>query len=230
MLFFSLNRVSVIRQKKSILKDISLTIQQNRSYGILGPSGAGKTTLLRCMNLMTIPTMGEIIYKGCNVLKNSITNHRRKVPMVFQEPVLFNGTVQNNLDYPFTLKQWKHERPTIKQYQKILSICQLNHSLLNMKSHSLSGGEKQRVAIARALLLQPEVLLMDEPTSAMDVETANRVIDSIQNEIQEITMIVVTHNLEIIQKMKEKIILKNGNLLQCCEQLTNAKIRRLLKE
>jgi len=229
-MLFSLNRITVIRQENFILKEISLKLEHNRSYAVLGPSGAGKTSFLRCLNLMTIPTTGEILYRGRNSLNYPITEYRRQIPMVFQEPVLFNGTVRENLYRPFTLKKWKTETPVEEQLEEVLSICQLNPLFLEKECHTLSGGEKQRVAIARTLLFQPEVLLLDEPTSALDFETANRVIDGILMRFQPFTFIVVTHNMELIKKMDEKIILKNGRLIKCCDSLKISEIKNILKE
>ena len=227
---FELKKVSILRQGKTILDRISIDMDHGTSYAIIGPSGSGKTTLLRMFNLMTIPSSGEVRFRGKPAFAYPLLDYRRRIPIVFQEPVLLDGTVEDNLTLPFRLKRWSSENREASWMDKVLSVCQIDSGFLQESSHVLSGGEKQRVAIARALLLEPEVLLMDEPTSSLDVVTADRVIDSIVQHYPNTTLIIVTHALELIDKIDKKIILKNGAVESCCEHLSEAQVREMLQE
>ena len=211
-MMFEIENVSVVRQGKMILEQISIQIHRDSSYAVVGPSGAGKTTFLRLFNLMTIPTSGKIRFNNKNIFEYSPIEYRRRIPIVFQEPVLFEGTVEDNLYSPFHIKRWKLEKPTNGQLKKVLSICQLDSHYLNENSQVLSAGEKQRVAMARALLLAPEVILLDEPTSALDTETASDIINRILDITPMITLIIVTHATDILKKIKHKIVLKRGRI------------------
>ena len=212
LMLFEIDDVSVVRQNKTILDGISVQIKPASSYAIMGSSGAGKTTLLKLFNLMTIPTSGTICYKGKDIFQYPLINYRRTIPVVFQEPALFEGTVEHNLLMPYTLKHWKQEKPSQSQLERILSLCQLNLNILHENSRVLSGGEKQRVAITRALLLKPEVLLLDEPTSALDVKTAIRIIHGILALDPKVTLIIVTHSIEILDNIDNKILIENGRI------------------
>lgn len=229
-LSFVLDRVSVIRQQKTILDRISITLDPRTTYGIAGPSGSGKTTLLKLLNVLILPTKGSIHYRGIPLLEHPLENHRRKTAMVFQEPVLFAGTAEDNLYLPFQLKQWQHEKPDAKQMKHILSICALPEKILGQNVNSLSGGEKQRLAIARALLVNPDVLLLDEPTSALDVETADRIFSNIIRAFPALPLVVVTHAMELLQKMAVKILLINGRVESVSKSISSKQIRTFLRE
>ena len=218
-MMFEIEDVSVVRQEKLILEQISIQIHRDSSYAIVGPSGAGKTTLLRLFNFMTIPTSGKIRFNDKNIFEYSPIEYRRRIPIVFQEPVLFEGTVEDNLYAPFHIKKWKLEKPTSGQLKEALSICQLDSHYLYENSQVLSGGEKQRIAMARALLMAPEIILLDEPTSALDPETASNIIDRILNITPMITLIIVTHATDILKKTKYKIVLKKGRIENISEDL-----------
>lgn len=229
-MLFEFKNVSVIRQDKTLLHRISAQIEQESSYTIVGPSGAGKTTFLRLFNLMTIPSSGAIRFRGKPALEYPLIEYRRRIPIVFQEPVLFDGTIRDNLFAPFRIKKWQSEKPTNSQLEKVLSVCRLSSNYLNQNSRTLSGGEKQRVAIARTLLLNPDVLLLDEPTSALDVETADRVIRGIFDNYPGMTLVMVTHAIELLEKIDQKIVLKEGRIEKCCDRLSASQVRTILKE
>ena len=150
--------------------------------------------------------------------------------MVFQEPVLFEGTVQENLLAPFRLSYWSSECPSRKTLEHILEVSGLDPEILKEKNHILSGGEKQRVAIARALLLNPNVLLLDEPTSALDIDTADRIVRNILDTFSNTSIIAVTHAPELMNRLTQKIILKEGRLIRCCDTLPLSELTFLLQE
>ena len=213
-----------------MLTDITISIRNGDSHTIIGPSGSGKTTFLKLFNRMTIPTSGELRFHGKPVSEYPLTEYRRQIPIVMQEPVLFDGSVESNLFLPFSLKKWMLQKPGSERIHQVLSICRLPPSILQESSHVLSGGEKQRLAIARALLLNPEVLLLDEPTSALDVHTAIQIFESLENNFPEMTWIAVTHAREIMALSKKKIVLRNGQIENYGDRLSRSRFQLITGE
>ncbi len=209
---FDVKNVSITVSGKTILSDISVEIPDGISHAVIGPSGSGKTTFLRLLNAMCHPTKGNLLFRNRQIDTYPIVEYRRRIPIVFQEPVLFEGTIHDNLMIPFRLKRWIVEKPSSDLVDMILSICQLSPSILTENSRTLSVGEKQRVAIARSLLLQPEVLLLDEPTSALDARTAGRILDGIVRHFNKTTLLVVTHSKLIFSRLPRRIYLRQGRI------------------
>ena len=229
-MLFKLNDITVIRSGKVVLRDITIDIDSGRTYAIVGPSGSGKTTFLRLFNRMTLPSSGNITFQGCEFSKLPILDFRRQIPIVFQEPVLLEGSVESNLLLPFNLKKWLEATPSPENVDSILKICQIKKSLLSEDSRTLSGGEKQRVAMARALLLDPQVLLLDEPTSALDPATAVKVIDAILTRFRDLTIICVTHVREFIERFDQKIYIDNGRIKHVADTLTAEEMRAVMED
>ena len=194
---------------REILKGISFEIHRGDVTCIIGPSGSGKSTMIRCVNFLEHPTGGHIEYKGQDVMQafKSLPQYRTKVGMVFQSFNLFNNmTVLENC----TVGQVKVlGKP--KDEAKATALKYLKHvgmdSYINAKPHQLSGGQKQRVAIARALALEPEVLLMDETTSALDPEMVGEVLRVIRDLAKEgFTMVIVTHEMAFARDVSSHVI------------------------
>lgn len=141
---------------------------------LIGASGSGKTTLLRLLNRMTNPTSGRITYKGRNLEEIDPVQHRRNVSMLSQTPLIFEGTVEDNLQIGLQLTE---KKPASSNQLKAVMETLLLEKTLKTDAQNLSGGEKQRLALARILLLEPEVYLLDEPTSALDEEAELLVMD-----------------------------------------------------
>src|SRR5215467_393676 len=137
---------------------------------LVGPSGAGKTSLLRLLNRLDEPVRGEILYRGQPITHYLVQVLRRQVGFVFQSPVMFPGTVRDNLQVALALGS-NHAQDTEARMAEAMALAELDHVLCDRAGDRLSGGQQQRVNIARALLTSPDVLLMDEPTSALDPET-----------------------------------------------------------
>lgn len=192
-----------------VLKGINLSVEQGEVVSIIGPSGSGKSTLLRCINLLEIPTGGQIIFEG-NELTHKDTNLnelRQKMGMVFQSFNLFpNKTVIENVYLaPKLLKKGDIEN------LKSEALSLLDKVGLKDKADAypsqLSGGQKQRVAIARALAMHPDVILFDEPTSALDPEVVNDVLKVIKALAKEgMTMVIVTHEMGFAKDVSDKVI------------------------
>ena len=159
-------------QKQWLWRGIELSLRAGDRLSMAGPSGMGKTMLLRSMALLLPVTEGVIHWRGRAVPPAEIPRYRSHVSYVPQRAVMIEGTVRDNLLLPFELKSHAHRHPSERQWEKWLSEFGRDVSFLNRRSDELSGGEAQIVAILRVLQLEPEVLLLDEPTSAMDPASA----------------------------------------------------------
>lgn len=192
-----LYRVGVTKQGRPVLTEVTLGFVSGGAYSILGPSGAGKTTLLRMLNRLEEPTAGTLWFHGTPYAELSATTLRRRVAMVFQVPVIFPGTVRENLCAALRLQQ-RAGQVDAAALSNTLELAGLDGAMLARDAASLSVGEKQRVCIARALMTEPEVLLLDEPTAALDPTTARRLIESIVglSRGQRLTLIMVSHQPE----------------------------------
>ena len=180
------------------LDGINLTINEGEVVVIIGPSGSGKSTMLRCLNLLEIPTDGEIIFEGENLLgkKTNIDKHRQKMGMVFQHFNLFpHMTVMKNMTIAPTKLKIKNKEEAEAKAKELLEVVNLADRA-EAYPKQLSGGQKQRIAIARALCMDPEVMLFDEPTSALDPEMVGEVLSVMKDLARRgMTMAVVTHEL-----------------------------------
>lgn len=202
-----LHNIEKIKNGIAILKDINLKFFSGKRHILIGPSGAGKTTLLRLLNRMDEPSFGEIIYDGKNIKEIPVLELRRRIGMVFQIPVIFDGTVKDNLTVPYRLRIISNP-VNEEELKKNLELAGLQSDFLDRKASELSVGEKQRLNVARALINKPDVLLLDEPTSALDHATGIKLLESIKelNEILGLTIIMVTHQLEYARHLGGRVI------------------------
>jgi putative ABC transport system ATP-binding protein len=186
--------VNFATQQQEILQHISFSVNQGDSIGIVGPSGAGKSTLLRLLNLLASPSSGKILYHGKELTQYEPTEIRRKIGYILQKPYLFGTTVRENLYYPYQVSGIQPEAVEIELY---LEKAKLPPTLLSQKPSNLSGGEQQRISLLRSLLAKPEILLLDEITSALDEETTLQIEQLLLSEKADRnqTMLFITHNL-----------------------------------
>ena len=195
------------------LNDCSLTIQKGEVVAIIGPSGSGKSTLLRCLNLLEIPTSGEIYFNDVDITdkKVDINLHRRKMGMVFQHFNLFpHMTVLKNITLAPVQLKLKTQAEADAQAKKLLERIGLADKA-DEYPNMLSGGQKQRIAIVRALAMEPEVMLFDEPTSALDPEMVGEVLDLMRDLANEgMTMAVVTHEMGFAREVASRVIFMDG--------------------
>lgn len=202
--------------KLHVLKNISYTVKKGNVISIIGPSGSGKSTLLRCMNLLEIPTNGEIIFEGENIQKTNINKIRENMGMVFQHFNLFpHMTVLQNITLaPIKVKNISKE-DACNFAMELLDKVGLTDKKDAYPSN-LSGGQKQRIAIARALANKPHVLLFDEPTSALDPEMVKEVLKVMQDLAKEgMTMVIVTHEINFAKEVSDKIVfMDKGEILE----------------
>ncbi len=188
------------------LREISFPVYKNSVTAIIGPSGCGKTTLLRCFNRMhdLYPGNryeGEIPLHGINILSWDIKlrDLRSRIGMVFQKPAPFPVSVFDNVSYGLRLRGINNKDKLSESVERALRDAALWKEVkdkLHSEAHALSMGQQQRLAIARSLAVRPEVLLFDEPTSALDHISASKIEDLIVNLKKEITIVVVTHNIQ----------------------------------
>lgn len=197
------------KEAGGILKGVSLNVEKGEVVVILGPSGCGKSTLLRCINGLESIQGGEILLDGQLISnrKNDMHLIRQKVGMVFQSYDLFpNMTVLNNVLLGPVKAQKRDKAEVTEEAEKLLARVGLLEKK-NFYPRQLSGGQKQRVAIVRALCMNPEVLLFDEVTAALDPEMVREVLDVMMDLAKEgRTMLIVTHQLEFARAVADRII------------------------
>jgi len=192
------------RGGRPVLRDVTVTFNPGIVTAIVGPSGAGKTSLLRCVNRLERPDRGRVLVDGTDARQLPPTELRRRVGMIFQTPVLFEGGVRANLSYGMN-----HIDDVA--LEQALEAASLSSSFLTRESSALSVGQAQRVCIARALVRSPQALLLDEPTSALDKDASARIealISSLGG--RGLTIVLVTHNLEQAKRVAEEAVLLAG--------------------
>ena len=193
----------------TVLNGITETIHQGEKVVIIGPSGSGKSTFLRCLNLLEVPTEGEIWFEGNNITspKTNVNKLRQKMGMVFQQFNLFpHLTVKQNITLaPVKLGLMSQEEADKKAVELLQRIGLVEKADAYPKQ--LSGGQKQRIAIIRALAMNPDVLLFDEPTSALDPEMVGEVL-SLMKELADdgMTMVVVTHEMGFAREVATRVM------------------------
>ena len=195
------------------LQDCSLTIRTGEVVAIIGPSGSGKSTLLRCLNLLEVPTSGQIYLNGVDITDKSVNIdlHRRKMGMVFQHFNLFpHMTVRQNITLAPVQLKLKTRAEADAQADKLLERIGLADKAEEYPN-MLSGGQKQRIAIVRALAMEPEVMLFDEPTSALDPEMVGEVLDLMRDLARDgMTMAVVTHEMGFAREVANRVLFMDG--------------------
>jgi putative ABC transport system ATP-binding protein len=198
----SFHNITLIHGSRTILDRISGIILQGQITMLVGPSGSGKSTLLSLCNLMRTPTSGEIFIDNREVREWPIRQLRQKVGMVFQTATLFPGTVEDNLLYGVRL----HDMP-LPNPLDLLRDLGLAEELLGHPADQLSGGQKQRVALGRTLAMQPNILLLDEVTSALDENSKQEVEQTLLhlNQTRQTTLLWVTHDPAQAERMAHTV-------------------------
>lgn len=228
--------IDVINLKKSfgdlhVLRGVNLSVKDGEKVCVIGPSGSGKSTLLYCLNCLTDPTSGEIIYEGQDITNFdvNINTVRESIGMVFQHFNLFkHKTVLQNIILAPVHIQTKYLRKGITKYGSTKKEIIKNNKNYAMKllekigledkanayPSTLSGGQQQRIAIVRTLAMNPKLILFDEPTSALDPEMVKEVLDLIKDIAKEnITMIIVTHEMGFAREVADRIIFMDEGVI-----------------
>lgn len=206
-------------QHVKALNHIDLSIQKGDIFGVIGFSGAGKSTLLRTVNLLEVPTSGQVLVDGKDLMKLSkkdLREEKKNIGMIFQHFNLLNSkTVFENVAMPLALS--KVNKKEIEQ--RVNEVLQFVGLEQKAKSYidELSGGQKQRVGIARALVTQPKILLCDEATSALDPQTTKSILELLKkvNSEYNITILIITHEMEVIRDICNRVaVMENGRIIE----------------
>ncbi len=219
---YRLHNLTQVYEGRTVLQIDRLEIYAGEILGIVGPSGAGKSTLLRLLNFLEEPTAGQLSFEGFSINgRVPPLDLRRQVTTVFQRPVLLNRSVAANVGYGLRLRN--AGRPTVAHaIDDALTRVGLS-DLSKASARTLSGGEAQRVALARALVLQPSVLLLDEPTANLDpynVKLIERIVGEVNCE-QDTTVVLVTHNVFQAKRLAHRTALMlDGQLVEIADTAT----------
>lgn len=203
---------SVNYGKSRVLKNINLEIEKNRITAIIGPSGCGKSTFLKSLNLMiteekSSEILGKIYFNGKNIKDFQIENLRKKIGLVFQTPTPFPFSIYKNMIYApvyYGIKDKKELDKIVKEKLILVGLYDEIKDEMNKSALSLSGGQQQRLCIARELTVEPEILLLDEPCSALDIQNTMKIEEMLKNLSSKYTIVIVTHNLAQAKRIADK--------------------------
>ena len=202
------------RNGLKVLQVDSLDIQRGETLAVVGPNGAGKSTLLLALARLLHPSQGEILYNGTSLRDWEELEYRRKISFVFQAPLLMDMTVEQNVGLGLKFRGLPKEEISQRasKWMKQLGV----EALSKRRAGQLSGGEAQRVSLARAFVLEPELLLLDEPFSALDPPTRAKLIDDLSTLLKthQRTAVFVTHNLNEAATLSHRIAVLVGGVLR----------------
>jgi tungstate transport system ATP-binding protein len=212
---YCLRQITKAYGNRTVLQVDELAIHPGEIVAVVGPSGAGKSTLLRLLNFLELPTQGSLTFHGqeYSASKEMSLDLRRKVTMVFQRPMLLRRSIQANVNFGLELRGLRNTR---ERAQAALEEVGLD-PLARQQAHTLSGGEGQRVALARAMVIQPEVLLLDEPTANLDpynVGLIEKIVLHL-NQAYQTTLVLVTHNVFQARRLAQRVVfLLDGKVIE----------------
>ncbi|MCI8321359.1 MAG: ATP-binding cassette domain-containing protein [Dorea sp.] len=212
--------------KKEILHGIDLAVKKKKITAIIGQSGCGKTTLLKTVNRILEDEggyiQGKITVDGQDIMKISKEELRKRVGIVFQQPIAFPYSIEKNLTYVLKYHYNLSKEELKKRCEECLREARLYDEVkeqMSMSAAKLSGGQKQRLAIARSLCVNPELMLLDEPCSALDMKNTMAIEEMLLELKEQYTIVIVTHNLAQAQRIADDIVFMNqGKVLEITEK------------
>ena len=211
---YRLENLKKIYKERKVLDVSRLTVKQGEILALVGPSGAGKSTLLRILGFLEKPTSGQLYFHNrlCGSEWPQMAQ-RRKVTMLFQDPHLLRRTVYDNVEYGLKIRGNNDSGDRVQDIIEQLGLSELTAA----QARTLSGGEAQRVALARSLVIEPEILLLDEPTSNLDpynISLIEKMISRVNRE-QQMTIVIVTHNVFQAKRLADRVgLLMDSKLVE----------------
>ena len=202
---------------RAVLHDVSIDVRPGEMIGLVGASGAGKSTLVNLICRFYDVTAGAILVDGIDIRNYAVSDYRRHIGIVLQEPFLFFGTIAENIAYGLpgaTREQVIAAARTARAHEFILRLPDGYDSLVGERGQSLSGGERQRISIARALLIDPKILILDEATSSVDTETEREIQEALDNLIRGRTTIAIAHRLSTLRKADRLVVVQRGRIVE----------------
>jgi ATP-binding cassette subfamily B protein len=200
-----------------VLKEISLEVKPGQCVAILGATGAGKSVLMSLIPRFFDPTAGCLLIDGLDARRLHLDDLRRNIGLVFQESFLFSNTVAANIAFGHpeaTPEQIIKAAKIAAAHEFILALPQGYNTVLGESGSGLSGGQRQRLAIARAVLLEPAILLLDDPTAAIDSETEHEIFEALERAITGRTTFIVAHRLSTLRRADFVIVMEHGHIVQ----------------
>jgi len=205
------------RPETPILRKMNLIIQPGQTYALVGPSGSGKSTVIQLLERFYDPKSGEILVDDSNIAQFDLKWYRRNIGLVAQEPILFSGTISENILFgrPDATQQEVEEAAKMANAYKFITKQKDGFKTkVGEKGTQLSGGQKQRVAIARAILKDPKILLLDEATSALDAESEFKVQDALDKLMRGRTTIIIAHRLTTVKNADCICVMDKGKIVE----------------
>ena len=212
-----LRQVAFRYGNRGVIRGMDLTIAPGEMIGLVGHSGSGKSTLVNLICRFYDVTEGEVLLDGIDIRSLPVSEYRRNIGLVLQEPFLFFGTIAENIAYgkpDATLDEIIAAARAAHAHEFILRLPQAYDSLVGERGQALSGGERQRISIARALLIDPRILILDEATSSVDTETEREIQAALENLIRGRTTIAVAHRLSTLRHAHRLVVLERGKIIE----------------
>ncbi|MBP5279529.1 MAG: ATP-binding cassette domain-containing protein [Erysipelotrichaceae bacterium] len=200
-----------------VLNDVSFTCQPGEMLALVGPTGVGKTTITELLSRFYEPTSGRILIDGVDIKDITISSLRQNISTVLQDTFLFNGTIAENISYArpeATLEEIKEAAKAANIDKEIEAMPDGYDTLTGERGVKLSGGQKQRIAIARAILRRSPIIVLDEATAAVDVETEQQIRNAINSLAGKRTIIAIAHRLSTIRSAEQILVIENGTVVE----------------
>lgn len=200
-----------------VLEGLTCSFHQGSLTALIGPSGSGKSSLIRLINRLEDPLQGRILLEGLDIRELSPPLLRQRIGMMLQKTHLFEGTVLDNLQLPFSYRKKPLPGPDDPEVIRCLTLARLTPDFLQRDARTLSGGQQQRVSLARALISRPQALLLDEPTSALDRPATDSLGQTLQElcRSEQLAVILVTHDLRLAERISDQTIyLEAGRIVE----------------